>query len=160
MIDQIKAAKSVGSRARLDALEKEVKKLNDSFGPLKEALLKQVTEARAGLPAKVDREAAVLARLASSSRAVPAAGAFYTVRITLVNATPDAVGFSYEAPPGQPKPDPVAAEQTKGYSLQFASGKPATITPEKGEPVTLQEGATYRIEKTDQGYTLKRVQGE
>jgi hypothetical protein len=155
LTEEIRAAKSLANRGEIDGLEKTIGKLDPYDSKLKAMLLKQVAAARKALPPKDDPDMDVLARLASASRSTKGGGAFVTMEVTLENATKETIEIIYAEPLGQKAPGPLGADQKKTYSLQFVKGKPAAVKLGKGEAVTVEDKASYRIEKGGEGLVLK-----
>ena len=68
--EQIRTAKTLGSKQQLDSLEKAVRSADEMGEKLKTSLVKQIAEARSAVPEKADPELDVLASLAMASRGI------------------------------------------------------------------------------------------
>ncbi|HKI37296.1 MAG TPA: hypothetical protein VKA46_35915 [Gemmataceae bacterium] len=143
---QIRAAKLVGSKERLDAMETVIKGTAALGDKLKAALLKQVAEARGAVPDKADAEQEVLARLGMSSRGS------HWIDVTLTNKTGAALKCGVSENAGAvdiPAGGPVV------YGIAVLKGERAALypgsTPARGQGYPIEDGGKYAITKDGRG---------
>ncbi|HKI37297.1 MAG TPA: hypothetical protein VKA46_35920 [Gemmataceae bacterium] len=150
-VQEIKSAKSIGSKAQLDALETSVKAAEELDEKLRTPLLKQISDARGALPEKGDPELDVLARLAMASRG--GARTVPRISVSLLNKTGGPVTFrvtgndrDQSLPAGGPH-NRVFAIPPRETGVVLILPQPA---PHPKRVYNLKDGGKYQIQ-TDKG---------